>query len=117
MDSHATRLSILALVWLEEHKQSETVKPLIDILLRHPRLSDSDWARVSKIVVAWLRQTNALENSDESLAGLLVRPQLLEAGDLAWTKTQATHWLNNPPNNAQDTHGLRAALDRLRIEE
>jgi hypothetical protein len=117
LGSHAPRLTILAQAWLEEHKQSETVKPLIDILLRHPRLSDSNWARISKIVVAWLQQTNVLKNSDESLAGLLIRPQLLDAGDLAWTKTQATHWLNNPPKDAQDIHGLRAILDRLRIKE
>jgi hypothetical protein len=117
LGSHALRLTILALAWLEEHKQSETVKPLIDILLRHPRLSDSNWARVSKISITWLRQTNVLENSDESLACLLVRPQFLEAGDLAWTEMQATHWLNNPPNNAQDTHGLRAILDKLQIKE
>ena len=117
LGSHAPRLAILALAWLEEHKQSETVKPLIDILLRHPRLSDSNWARISKIVVAWLQQTNVLKNSDESLAGLLIRPQLLDAGDLAWTKTQATHWLNNPPKDAQDIHGLRAIPDKLRIKE
>jgi len=117
LGSHAPRMTILALAWLEEHKQSETVKPLIDILLRHPRLSDSNWARISKIVVAWLQQTNVLKNSDESLAGLLMRPQLLDAGDLAWTKTQATHWLNNPPKDAQDIHGLRAILDKLRIKE
>jgi hypothetical protein len=117
LGSHAPRLTILAQAWLEEHKQSETVKPLIDILLRHPRLSDSNWARISKIVVAWLQQTNVLKNSDESLAGLLIRPQLLEAGDLAWIKKQATHWLNNPPNNAQDTHGLRTILDKLQIKE
>jgi hypothetical protein len=41
----------------------------------------------------------------------------LEAGNLAWIKKQAKHWLNNSPKDAQDTHGLRAALDRLRIKE
>ena len=117
LGSHAPRLTILALAWLEEYKQTQTVNPLIDILLQHPQLSDPDWARISKIAVAWLRQNNALENSDKSFAGLLIRPQLLEAGDLAWTKTQATHWLNNPPKDAQDIHGLRAILDKLRIKE
>jgi hypothetical protein len=117
MGSHAPRLTILALAWLEEYKQTQTVKPLIDILLQHPQLSDPDWAGISKIAVAWLRQNNVLENSDESLASLLNRPQLLEAGDLAWIKKQATHWLNKPPKDAQDTHGLRAALDSLRIKE
>jgi hypothetical protein len=117
LGSHAPRLTNLALAWLEEYKQTQTVKPLIDILLQHPQLSDPDWAGISKIAVAWLRQNNVLENSDKSLAALLMRPQLLEAGDLAWIKKQATHWLNNPPKDAQDLHGLRAALDRLRIKE
>jgi hypothetical protein len=117
LGSHAPRLTILALAWLEEYKQTQTVKPLIDILLQHPQLSDPDWADISKIAVAWLRQNNVLENSDESLASLLNRPQLLEAGNLAWTKKQAKHWLNNSPKDAQDTHGLRAALDGLRIKE
>jgi hypothetical protein len=117
LGSHAPRLTILALAWLKEYKQTQTVKSLIDILLQHPQLSDPYWARISKIAVALLRQNNVLENSDKSLAGLLIRPQLLEAGDLAWIKKQATHWLNNPPKDAQDIHGLRAALDRLRIKE
>jgi hypothetical protein len=117
LGNHAPRPTVLALAWLEEYKQTQTLKPLIDILLQHPQLSDPDWARISKIAVALLRQNNVLENSDKSLAGLLIRPQLLEAGDLAWIKKQATHWLNNPPKDAQDTHGLRAALDRLRTKE
>ena len=93
------------------------MKPLIDILLQHPLLSDLDWTRVSKIAVAWLRRRTVFANRDKSLAGLLIRPQLLEAGDLAWIKKQATHWLNNPPKDAQDTHGLRAIVDKLRIKE
>ena len=93
------------------------MKSLIDILLEHPQLSDPDWTRVSKIAVAWLRRRTVFANRDKSLAGLLIRPQLLEAGDLAWIKKQAKHWLNNPPKDAQDIHGLRAALDRLRIQE
>lgn len=115
LGSHDPRLTILTLAWLEEHKQTKTVKSLIDILLEHPQLSDPDWTRVSKIAVAWLRRRPGFANSDKSLAGLLIRPQLLEAGDLAWIKKQATHWLNNSPKDAQDIHGLRVALDRLQI--
>ena len=117
LGSHAPRLTILALAWLEEYKQTQPVKPLIDIFLQHPQLSDPDWTRISKVAVAWLRQNNVLENSDESFAGLLIRPQLLEPNDLTWIKKQATHWLNNPPKDAQDTHGLRAILDKLQIKE
>jgi hypothetical protein len=113
LGSHAPRLTILALAWLEEYKQMQTVKPLIDILLQQPQLSDQDWTRVSKIAFAWLRRHTVFANRDKSLAGLLMRPQLLKAGDLAWIKKQATHWLNNPPKDAQDLHGLRAALNKL----
>jgi hypothetical protein len=64
-----------------------------------------------------LRRRAVFANREKSLAGLLMRPQLLEAGDLAWIKKQATHWLNNSPKDAQDLHGLRAALDSLRTRE
>jgi hypothetical protein len=102
---------------VEKFQQTKSVKSLIDILLEQPQLSDPDWTRVSKIAVAWLRTRTGFANRDKSLAGLLIRPQLLEAGDLAWIKKQATHLLNNPPKDAQDLHGLRAALDGLRIKE
>jgi hypothetical protein len=116
LGNHAPRLTVLALAWIEEYQHKKIVKPLIDILLQHPQLSDPDWTRVSKIAVARLRRRTVFANSDKSLAGLLIRPQLLEAGDLAWIKKQATHWLNNPPKDAQDTHGLCAILDKLQIK-
>jgi hypothetical protein len=102
---------------VEQYQQTKLVKSLIDILLEQPQLSDPDRILVSKIAVAWLRRRTVFANRDKYLAGLLIRPQLLEAGDLAWIKKQATHWLNNPPKDAQDLHGLRAALDGLRIKE
>jgi hypothetical protein len=117
LGGRAPRLTILALTWVEKFQQTKSVKSLIDILLEQPQLSDPDWTRVSKIAVAWLRTRTGFANRDKSLAGLLIRPQLLEAGDLAWIKKQATHLLNNPPKDAQDLHGLRAALDGLRIKE
>ena len=117
LGSHAPRLATLAIAWLEQCQQTKSVKSLIDILLEQPRLSDPDWTRVSKIAVAWLRRRAVFANREKSLAGLLMRPQLLDAGNLAWTKKQAKHWLNNSPKDAQDTHGLRAALDGLRIKE